>query len=85
LPSLADRLLGIRLPLARHREEASMPAHNAEKFTVVLDAVEPPELSHHVCDSKPAKPKHRKEHGRSTVGNRGLRVPQAKRYAFRRS
>jgi hypothetical protein len=62
-----------------------MPDHKAEKFTVDLDAVEPPDLNQHVSDDKPAKPKHHKD-GRSTVGNRGLRgAPQTRRYAFRRS
>jgi hypothetical protein len=63
-----------------------VPDHNAQKFTGDLDAVEPPDPSLHGSGSKPAKAKHHKERGRSTVGNRGLRgVPQTKRYAFRRS
>ena len=63
-----------------------MPAHIAQRFTVDLDAVEAPCLDQHISDVKPAKPRHDKERGRSTVGNRGLRaVPQTKRYAFRRS
>jgi hypothetical protein len=63
-----------------------MPDHSAGKFTVDLDAVEPPDLNRQVSDARPAKPKHRKERSRSTVGNRGRQdAPQTRRYAFRRS
>jgi hypothetical protein len=69
-----------------------MPAqpHQPDTFTVELDAVDLPELDLRGDDRPSAatapRPKHHKDRERSTVGSRGVKVvPQAKRYAFRRS